>query len=56
MMFFPFKLPNVLPHILDIQHAIYFNPDATLPNLSHYKMKPSEHVELQRQISELLQK
>jgi hypothetical protein len=52
---FPSKLPDVLPYILDIQHAIYFVLGATLPNLPHYKMNPSEHAKLQRQIYELLQ-
>ena len=40
----------------DIQHAIDFVPSATLPNLPHCKMNPSEHVKLQRQVCEILQK
>jgi hypothetical protein len=40
----------------DVQHAIDFIPSATLPNLPHCRMNPSEHVELQRQVCELLQK
>ena len=40
----------------DIQHAIDFFTSATLPNLPHCKMNPSEHVKLQRQVCEILQK
>ena len=40
----------------DIQHAINFVPEATLPNLSHYKISLAKHAELQRQVEELLRK
>ena len=38
----------------DIQHTIDFVPKATLPNLPHHRISPAEHVELQRQVEELL--
>ena len=53
---FPKELPNHLPPMRDIQHAMDFVPGVALPNLPHYKMSYVEYAELQRQVEELLRK
>jgi len=49
-------LPGELPPMRDIQRTIDLVPNATLSNMSHYKMNPAEHAELQWQVEELLDK
>ncbi|KAF7147941.1 hypothetical protein RHSIM_Rhsim03G0243100 [Rhododendron simsii] len=45
----PKELPNELPLMRNVQHAIDLIPGSQLPNLPAYHMNPSEHAELKRQ-------
>jgi len=49
-------LSNKVPPMRDIQHAIDLVLGVSLSNLSHYRMNPTEHVELKGQVDELLRK
>ena len=51
---FPKDFRDQLPPMRNILYAIDLVPGATLPNLRHYRMNPMEHIELQRQVEELL--
>ena len=52
----PQDLPCKLPPMRDIQYAIDLVPGVTLSNLPYYRINPTEHAELQRQVWELLDK
>ena len=45
---FPEELPDQLPPLRNIQHAIDLIPGSTITNLPHYRMNPTEHQELQK--------
>ena len=53
---FPKDLPDQLPLMRDIQHAIDLVSRATLPNLATLSDEPDDHAELQKQVDELLSK
>ncbi|KAK0589948.1 hypothetical protein LWI29_020487 [Acer saccharum] len=53
---FPDEMPHGLPPIQGIEHQIDFVPGASIPNQQAYKSNPEETKELQRQVSELLEK
>jgi len=53
---FPEELSDSLPLMRDIQHAIDLVLRSSLPNLPHYRMNPTKHAELKRQVDELLNK
>jgi len=50
------KLPDSLPPMRDIQHAINLVSGSSLSNLPHYRMNPTEHTKLKWQVDELFSK
>jgi hypothetical protein len=52
----PEEVPHGLPPIRGIEHQIDFIPSASIPSRPAYRSNPEETKELQRQVSELLEK
>ncbi|XP_019056297.1 PREDICTED: LOW QUALITY PROTEIN: uncharacterized protein LOC109116034 [Tarenaya hassleriana] len=50
------EIPNGLPPLRGIEHQIDFIPGASIPNKAAYRTNPEETKELQRQISDLMEK
>ena len=46
----PDEVPNQLPPMREVSHAIDLILGSTLPNLPHYRMSPIENGEINRQI------
>ncbi|KAL4289575.1 hypothetical protein GQ457_14G015250 [Hibiscus cannabinus] len=53
---FPDETPKGLPPLRGIEHQIDFIPGATIPNRPSYRTNPEETKELQRQVTELMDK
>src|SRR5262249_13955463 len=53
---FPEEIPKGLPPIRGIEYHIDFVPGASIPNKTAYRSNPEETKELQRQVSELMEK
>ena len=53
---FPNEIPSGLPPIRGIEHQIDFVPGAAKPNRPAYRSNPEETKELQKQVSDLLDK
>ena len=53
---FPDEIPNGLPPKRGIEHQIDFIPGASIPNRPAYRTNPEETKEIQKQVSELMEK
>ncbi|KAL7105889.1 hypothetical protein ACP275_07G074800 [Erythranthe tilingii] len=53
---FPEELPPGLPPIRGIEHQIDFVPGASIPNRPAYRSNPEETKEIQRQVTELMER
>lgn len=49
-------IPNGLPLKRDIQHHLDLIPGASLPNQAAYRMSPTQHAKLKKQVMELMKK
>ena len=54
--FIPNELPDGLPPNRDIQHHIDLISGLSLPNQETYRMSPTQHENLNRQVTELIKK
>nr|KAJ0200153.1 hypothetical protein LSAT_V11C600337720 [Lactuca sativa] len=52
----PTEISACLPLVCEIQHCIDFILGASIPNKLAYRMNPTEYGELQRQVTELLER
>ncbi|XP_048227283.1 uncharacterized protein LOC125369308, partial [Ricinus communis] len=53
---FPEEIPNGLPPKRGIEHQIDFIPGASIPNRPAYRCNPEETKEIEKQVSELMEK
>jgi hypothetical protein len=51
-----FQEPTGLPPKREVEHAIYLQQDAPLPNIGIYRSSIIENVEIKKQVQELLNK
>jgi hypothetical protein len=52
----PNELPDGLPPKRDIPHYIDLIPGSSLPNQESYRMSPTQHEDINRQVTELIKK
>ena len=53
---FPEEIPNGLPPKRSIEHQIDFIPRVSIPNRPAYRTNPEETKEIQKQVSELMER
>jgi hypothetical protein len=52
----PNELPDGLPPKRDIPHYIDLIPGSSLPNQDSYRMSPTQHEDINRQVTKLIKK